>query len=162
MKYFMMALALLSFFISCKTVKIEVPPPPPSPVVDPEPITFPTTINATTTGTLSINGVVAGGGYNTTTSSVPDQQLVLTDARSGNEADRSCGTQWTQSQARSFAQIVPRSVPQGHIYGSGISVSTQARGGFWRGKIGPFCKGSNDECGNAFAQATAFTNLNYT
>jgi hypothetical protein len=155
-------LLLLIGLASCKTIKIEVPPPAPEAPIKPEPITFPTTINATVTGTLEVNGNVSGNGYNITKSSEADAELILSDARTGNEDQRSCGTQWTQSQARSFSQIIPRHVPQGHIYGSAINVSTQARGGFWRGKVVIACKGSNDECGRAYAKATSFINLNYT
>lgn len=162
MRQLLFAITFLALLASCRTAKIDTPPPPQAPPVKPDPITFPTTINATVTGTLNVNGTVSGNGYNQTQSSKPDEPFTLPDARTGNENQRSCGVRWTQSQSRAMSQIVPRYVPQGHIFGYALNVSTQARGGFWRGKVGPVCKGSNDECGIGLATATGFVNLNYT
>lgn len=161
-KYFFIVSVLFIAIVSCRTIKINVPPPPPLPPVKPDPVTFPTTINASITGTLNVNGSVSGNGYNQTQSSKIDELFTLTDARTGDEAEKSCGVQWTQSQARSLSQIVPRNVPQGRIYGFSVNTSTQARGGFWRGKVGIFCKGSNDTRGEANSSSVGFINLNYT
>lgn len=138
--------------------RVPLPSPitaPPAPT-DPS-VSYQSTLSGSTFGNVSIDGSVGDGPpafSNSATSPGGNLPATVANSLTGDEADRSCGTQGTNSNAVASASFTPESDTTLRVFGFGLNVDTAARGGFWRGKDVVICSGSNNTTGKASAKST--------
>lgn len=119
-------------------------------------------LTGTAYGDASVSGSADGLPYGDhKPSSGSDQGVSVSGAVSGDENQKSCGTQATDSQARSDAIFTAQHDAGHRSFGFAMSASTYAKGGFWRGKVLFICRGSNNTLGQSNASVTGRLNLSY-
>ena len=94
-------------------------------------------------------------------SSGGDQAINAAARVDGNELERSCGNQGTQSHAQATAAFQPLSVASVRQFGFALSTNAYAKGGLWRGKL-VICRGSHPTIAGAEARATGRIDLTFT
>jgi hypothetical protein len=154
------AVLAISGIVSC-TKHVSPGALPPTPVLGPPAAVYSSTVTASIIGHLEISGQAYGQPFGTPTNTAVDADGNITDGRSGDEPARSCGSRWTQSQARASASLTVQNDVVRRAFGFGAAVDAFAKGGFWRGKVLLVCKGSNNTVASANATAGGTINLSF-
>jgi len=138
-----------------------IPPPPPTDIFT----NYQSTVTAASFGQVTVSGYTDNGSsqpYNTSQASpAPDAALHLNAGSGGDEQSKSCGVQGNNSAATSSASFDAQNDTLRKSYGFAVSADTFAKGGFWRGKTGFLCSGSNNTQGDAAATSSGTIRLTY-
>ncbi len=131
-------------------------------LVIPEPVTAHTSITATTTGHLHLEGTLMGESCIMDSLTLMNEVRSISHAQSGVEGLISCGDEWVSSKYMALAGFAPHYDGQNKIDGFAIYVNTTAQAGLWFSKQDNDCVKTHPEKALTYVTSTGSLKLNYT
>ena len=127
----------------------------------PESVTVKTSLTASVTGNLRLEGALLGESCKMDSSTEINEAKTISHAQSGVEGMLSCGEDWVKSQYMALAGFAPHYDNEKAVDGFAIFVTTTAQNGLWFSKQKNDCIVLHHEKSLTYVKATGKAQINY-